>query len=167
MRVLVSAAGRHGATEEIAAQVADVLRSEGLDVDLRPPADVGDLTGVDAVVLGSGVYAGRWVKDARRAVDRLTDLLDGRPVWLFSSGPLGDPPAPDPDDLDVGGVVARTRARGHAVFAGRLDRHGLNLAERAAVRAVKAPEGDFRDWSAVRAWASEVAAELREGQDPR
>jgi menaquinone-dependent protoporphyrinogen IX oxidase len=27
---------------------------------------------------------------------------------------------------------------------------------------VHAPEGDFRDWDAIRAWADEIAAELRD-----
>jgi hypothetical protein len=27
---------------------------------------------------------------------------------------------------------------------------------------VKAPEGDFRDWDAIRQWAHEIATELRE-----
>jgi hypothetical protein len=29
------------------------------------------------------------------------------------------------------------------------------------VKAVKAPDGDFRDWDTIRAWADGIAAELR------
>jgi hypothetical protein len=30
-------------------------------------------------------------------------------------------------------------------------------------KAVKAPEGDFRDWAAIRGWAEGIARELRVG----
>ena len=29
------------------------------------------------------------------------------------------------------------------------------------VKAVKAPDGDFRDWDAINGWADEIADELR------
>jgi menaquinone-dependent protoporphyrinogen oxidase len=43
---------------------------------------------------------------------------------------------------------------------GKLDRSRLGFGERMAVRLVKAPEGDFRDWGAVRGWSKEIAAAL-------
>jgi menaquinone-dependent protoporphyrinogen oxidase len=53
-----------------------------------------------------------------------------------------------------------TRARAHQVFSGKLDRSALSHVERLMVRAPRAPEGDFRDWDAIRAWARAVAAAL-------
>ena len=87
--------------------------------------------------------------------------LAGRPVWLFSSGPLGEPPRPTEDEaVDVAGIVAATGAREHRLFAGRLDRHLLSFRERAVVRAVRAAEGDFRDWDEIDGWADTIAAAL-------
>ena len=51
-------------------------------------------------------------------------------------------------------------ARGHRVFAGRLDASRLSFGERAMVTAMRAPLGDFRDWDAVRAWATEIAGSI-------
>jgi len=56
------------------------------------PKQIQAVDGFDAVVLGSAVYAGHWLKPARELVDRSRDALAARPVWLFSSGPIGDPP---------------------------------------------------------------------------
>jgi menaquinone-dependent protoporphyrinogen oxidase len=81
-------------------------------------------------------------------------------VWLFSSGPVGRPPTPDGDPVDVADLIRRTGAREHHVFSGRLDRSTLGFVERTVSRAVHAPEGDFRDWVEVRAWADHIAAEL-------
>jgi menaquinone-dependent protoporphyrinogen oxidase len=84
------------------------------------------------------------------------------PVWLFSSGPLG-PPAhlvPEGDPADVTELVKLTGALEHRVFAGRLERERLGFAERAVAKAVHAPEGDCRDWSAIDGFAGEIAAQL-------
>jgi len=60
-------------------------------------------------------------------------------------------------------LLAQTGAREHQVFVGRLDKSALGLRERLIARLVKAPEGDFRDWDAIRGWASRIAAALESG----
>ncbi|MBX6341939.1 MAG: flavodoxin [Thermomicrobiaceae bacterium] len=159
MRVLVAAASRHGGTEEIAAAIADELRRAGLDVDLRWPAEVGDLRAYDAVVLGSAVYMGRWLEPARELADRLAASDAHGRVWLFSSGPIGGKPLPD-EAVDVADILAGTGAREHRLFGGRLDRRTLGFAEKALVMALRAPDGDSRDWGAIRAWGQSIAAAL-------
>jgi menaquinone-dependent protoporphyrinogen oxidase len=160
MRVLVTAASKYGATAEIGQAIGEVLGEHGLDPTVVPPERVGGLDGFDAVVVGSAVYAGHWLKPAREPVDRLGGELAGRPVWLFSSGPVGDPPKPDEDPVDVAEVLAATGAREHRVFAGKLLRKQLSFPERAIVSALRVPEGDFRDWAEVRRWATGIADAL-------
>ena len=122
MKVLVAVASRHGSTKEIGAAIAEVLQASGFDVELADPDDVDDLESLDAVVLGSAVYVGRWSASARAFVDRFAGRLAQRPVWLFSSGPGGDPPAPVGDPEEITAVLRRVGARGHRTFPGRLDR---------------------------------------------
>jgi menaquinone-dependent protoporphyrinogen oxidase len=110
MKVLVTAATKYGATAEIAQAIGDALRDHGLDPTVIPPQQVDSLDGYDAVVLGSAVYAGHWLKPARELVDRAGHLAD-RPVWLFSSGPVGDPPKPEEDPVDVAEILTATAAR--------------------------------------------------------
>jgi menaquinone-dependent protoporphyrinogen oxidase len=161
MRVLVTAATKYGATGEIARAIGEVLAEHGLDPTVVPPEQVDRLDGYDAVVLGSAVYAGHWLKPARELVDSFGGELAERPVWLFSSGPVGDPPKPEEGPLDVADVLAATGAREHRVFAGKLVRKHLSLPERAIVSALRVPQGDFRDWAEIRRWAAEVAGALR------
>jgi menaquinone-dependent protoporphyrinogen oxidase len=161
MKVLVTVASKHGSTMEIAASLADTLRETGLDVTLKPVEEVASMEGVDAVVLGSAVYAGRWLGAATRLVEGHRQELLARPVWLFSSGPIGAPPKPDGDPADAAIMVERTAARGHRLFAGRIDRSDLGFAERAVVRVVGAAEGDYRPWDEISAYAREIATELR------
>jgi len=161
MKVLVAAATKHGATGEIAQAIGDALRDQGLDPTVLEPEQVDTVAGYDAVVLGSAVYAGHWLKAARELVARCGNGLAARPVWLFSSGPIGDPPKPEEDPVDVAKVLATTRAREHRLFAGKLVRKQLAFPERAIVSALRVPEGDFRDWPAITGWAAGIATALR------
>jgi menaquinone-dependent protoporphyrinogen oxidase len=163
MRVLVTAATKYGATAEIAQMIAEVLADRGLEPTVVPPEQVEGVDGYDAVVLGSAVYAGHWRKPARELVNRCGTALAERPVWLFSSGPVGDPPKPEEDPVDVAEIVAATKAREHRVFAGKLVKRQLGFGEKAMVVALRVPEGDFRDWAEIKGWASEIADSLRSG----
>jgi len=161
MTILIAAASKYGATEEIAAAIGRVLSERGLETDTPCLADVGDLAEYDAVVLGSAVYAGQWLEPARRFVDEHRDELADRPTWLFSSGPIGDPPRPsDEKAVQIEPIAAATRARDHRVFAGKLDRSVLSFPERALVFAFRAAEGDYRDWDSIAVWAHEIADAL-------
>ena len=164
MTVLVSAATKHGATLEIAEEIAAGLVRRGIAAQARDAASVSSLDGFGAFVLGSAVYAGHWLAPARDLVERHFPDAAGRPVWLFSSGPVGAPdPKPEGDPVEVAGVLEATSAREHRVFAGRIDRDRLGFAERAIVKALRAPEGDFRDWAAIDAFAGEIATAIKSG----
>jgi menaquinone-dependent protoporphyrinogen oxidase len=126
----------------------------------HPPDEVVALNAYDAVVLGSAVYAGRLLEPARSFIDQHAVELAGLPVWLFSSGPIGDPPLPAEVPPEAATLAERTGARGYHSFSGRLARGQLGFLERTVTKALRAPEGDFRDLDAIRAWADEIAAAL-------
>jgi menaquinone-dependent protoporphyrinogen oxidase len=160
VKVLVSAASKHGSTDEVARTIAEVLTESGHSAVVAAPETLTSLNGFDAAVIGSAVYYGKWMDAAKTFVDRHAASFDGRPVWLFSVGPLGDPPKPEADPVDIPALVAKTRAREHRVFTGRLDKGRLSLGEKIIVRGVRAAEGDFRQWDEIRAWAREIADAL-------
>jgi menaquinone-dependent protoporphyrinogen oxidase len=177
MQVLVAYASRHGATRGIAERVAQTLERSGIPTTLRPARDVRSVKDYDAVVVGSAAYAFHWLKEATGLVRRHRDTLAGRPVWLFSSGPLGT----DTIDKDGHDVREATRPRefaeldeaihprGIRVFHGAWDPAAkpIGLMER-VMRLMPAarnalPAGDFRDWVDIEGWAEEIARELRNG----
>jgi menaquinone-dependent protoporphyrinogen oxidase len=164
-RVLVTAASKAGATAEIARAIAGVLGERGLDVSLTPPEQVSTISDFDAVVLGSAVYRGHWLMPARRLVQETRDALTERPVWLFSSGPIGDPARKlvqrmGEDLLEISELVELARAREHRMFPGKLEKDKLSFRQRAALFPYRGLEGDFRDWSEIQAWASQIADAL-------
>jgi menaquinone-dependent protoporphyrinogen oxidase len=163
MKVLVTAATKYGATAEIAEAIGEVLRERGLDTTVVPPEQVQAVDDYDAVVLGSAVYAGHWLSPAKELVDRSGDALAARPVWLFSSGPLGDPPKPEEDPVDVAELMQTTKAREHRVFAGKIVKHQLSFPEKALMVAFRVKDGDFRDWEEIKGWAAGIAEAQRPG----
>ena len=174
MSTLVVYASKHGATQGIAKRIAARLQQAGQQAEARPVASVDHLAGYDAFVVGSAVYAAHWQKEAAAFVQRNRTVLATKPVWLFSSGPLGTEAtdvkgrdltvAAEPKEIaEFKGVIG---PKGHRVFFGALDPGKLGFSERAirklpAARAML-PEGDFRDWTEIDAWARDIAHELAE-----
>jgi menaquinone-dependent protoporphyrinogen oxidase len=172
MSILITYASKHGSTQQIAERIAERLRANGLEATVQPMTAVNDLAGYDAFVIGSAVYFGSWLGEAREFVQRHRGALAGRPVWLFSSGPLGtsttDAQEHDLLDAAIPAEIAAYRhaiqPRDHRVFFGALDHTRLGFIER-LLRALPAGrellvEGDARDWAAIESWAASIAQEL-------
>jgi len=162
MKVLVTAASRHGSTGEIASIIARILQASNITADVRDPETITSVDVYDAVILGSAVYSGRWLEPARGFAVRHADDLASRPVFLFSSGPLGDPPRPPVETADALDVEIMTGAMDLQVFPGRLVARGLDLPERIAAARMHAPQGDFRPWDDILDWTRAIARYLEE-----
>jgi menaquinone-dependent protoporphyrinogen oxidase len=160
MSVLVTCASKHGSTREIGHRIAERLRERGVDVDERPISDETDPAAYDAVVLGSAVYAGSWMKEASGFARRHDAALSERPTWLFSSGPTGTGGEHAVSDRQMDRLRESVHPRDHRVFGGVLDPDALGYVERKVIKMVKAPEGDFRDWQAISSYADGIADAL-------
>ncbi len=161
MNILIAVASKHGSTVGIGELIAAELRSMDINAEPRDLTEVTEFGSYDAAIVGSAVYMGRWMSEAIEFVRRHEAALRQIPVWLFSSGPLGeDQPQPPGDPQHLDELMVTARARGHRIFSGRLNKDHLGLGERLIVKAVHAPSGDFRDWDAIREWALEIGTEL-------
>lgn len=165
-KVLVAYTSKYGATAEIAVRIGEKLRQAGLQVDVLPVKSVSDVTGYNAVILGSAVYIGQWRKEAIKFLVANEGQLTKQPVWLFSSGPTGKG---DPLELTKGWkfpsklkpVIEHITPHDVSVFNGAIDTKKLDFIEKFLIRMVKAPVGDFRDWDAINAWSNAIAKELK------
>jgi menaquinone-dependent protoporphyrinogen oxidase len=172
MKAIVVYASKYGSTKGIAEFITEKLQQRGILAEVQDVEAIHDLGGFDAFVIGSAVYMTHWLKEATEFVMQNRTVLASRPVWLFSSGPLGTEPK-DAQGRDLRVVsepkeIAEFREaispRDHRVFFGALDSGRLGVAHRMtrklpAARAAL-PEGDFRDWKDIEAWASSIAQAL-------
>jgi menaquinone-dependent protoporphyrinogen oxidase len=160
MKLLIAVSSKHGSTREIAGSIGQTVREAGIEVDVVDAQDVESVAPYDAVIVGSAVHMGRWMGPARNLVNGSADVLRTRPVWLFSSGPLGRDII-DPADAAQGRkLLELVGGREHRVFAGKADKQRLGFVERRILSMVKNPYGDHRDWAAIREWATTIATEL-------
>jgi menaquinone-dependent protoporphyrinogen oxidase len=178
MKVLVAYASKAGSTKGIAEFIGEKLRERGVVVDVQEVSSVHGAEGYDAFVIGSAVYMFHWTKEAKQFVLRNKTLLASRPVWLFSSGPVGlqetDSKGRNLRDVTVSGpkeadeLMEAARARDHRVFFGALYGNKLGgatgfifkLIRRNKATRESMPDGDFRDWNEIEAWTNNIAGAL-------
>ena len=161
MTLLIAYASKHGSTQGIAERIAEKLRQLGKKAETRSVDTVEDPESYEALVIGSAIYYGSWLKEATEWVHRNQAVLAQHPVWLFSVGPLGtEVHDAEQQPKEMTEFQQAIRPREQRIFFGALDHSHLSFAERVMVKAVRAPEGDFRDWQAIDAWAASIAQDL-------
>jgi menaquinone-dependent protoporphyrinogen oxidase len=165
MKVLVTTASKHGATAEIGSVIGSLLETEHFKVDVLPPDEVESVEAYDAIVLGSGVYAGHWLKQAKEFVERHEAALKDKPLFVFSSGPVGEPPKESDEPAEARSLETSLRPIDSRVFGGRITGSQLGSFEKLIVKVVKAPMADDRPWEEIAAWAKEIARYLNADED--
>ena len=161
MHILVTAASKHGATDEVADAIARRIEASGITVDRLAPADVTSVADYDAVVVGSAVYILQWMPEAHDFMERFKDELPAGRGWAVSVGMNGVPKHSRQDGSRVGPLLTHVKCRDLHTFAGRYKPSLLSLRERSVARLAGVVEGDFRDWEAVDQWADEIVEALK------
>ena len=169
-RVLVAYASKYGSTQEVAGVIAETLRENGLMVDLEPVKNVKSLEEYAAVALGAPLYMLHWRKDVRSFLSRHREALTKRQVAIFSLGPLHDN---EEEWKEVRSQLDKELAKfpwltpiDVEIFGGKFDPEKLRFPDNLIVRLPasplhKMPASDVRDWTAIRAWASNLAVQLQ------
>jgi menaquinone-dependent protoporphyrinogen oxidase len=167
-KILVTYASRTGFTRGVAEAIGQTLAEGGMPVEVRPMADVTDLTPYRAVVAGSAIRGNQWLPEAMRFVQANRTELARKPFATFlvcmtlaiANGKYREQVR---DFLQP--VRALVRPVSEGLFAGALDiRKVPSFRDKVGFRLSVAfgvwQEGDHRDWSAIRAWAAELAPRL-------
>lgn len=158
-KVLVAYASKAGSTMEVAQALGEELTKRGYAVDVMPFKQVGDLENYSGFVLGSAIRVGAWLPEAAKFIEQHQAALAQKPVALFAVhlNNLGD----DPASREARQAYLAPQRKlitpiSEALFAGVGDLSKLSFLERLISKAVKSPEGDFRDWTAIRGWGQSI-----------
>jgi menaquinone-dependent protoporphyrinogen oxidase len=150
-RVLVAHASKYGSVEEVARYIGAVLRDQGVACSVVPAREAEHVVDYDLVVLGTGLYMGRLHREARRFLKRHHADLADIPFAVFAMGPLSSEPEEKEKvrpQLEHGlERFPDVRPRVRAIFGGVID------PEKMSFPFSHMPEGDYRDWDEIRAFA--------------
>jgi len=157
--VLVCYATRYGSTGEIASIIADELQKHHHTTRVSPISEIIEIEPADAVVIGSPVYMGKWLAEAREFVRKFQDTLRTRPIAVFSVGYT----IRDQMREDTGSgqdvllpIKALIFPLSEGSFAGRVDPDSMTLADREVTKMAGVMPGDFIDPVSVRDWAQRL-----------
>ena len=158
-RILVTFATRNGSTAEIAQAIGKELASAGHTVDVTEMNAVSSLKDYTAVVIGAPLYMGSIDGAAGKFVKQYSEHLSGLPVAAFAVGLA--PKSPEPSAVEMAMIAQKKSLEpltpvSSVLFAGKLDPAKVNFVMRKFLEMAKIPAGDFRDWSAIAAWAREL-----------
>jgi menaquinone-dependent protoporphyrinogen oxidase len=162
--VLVAYATKSGCTKGVAEKIGETLEADGFDVDVASVQDSPNPSSYGAVIVGSGARAGSWLGAAKKWVSRNSDALKGRPVAFFTAC-LTMKSEPEKAD-DVRGYTDKLLEETgvepfeYGTFAGWFVPEEFGFLERTMLEKFDSPQGDFRDWDAIAAWAKRVEAGL-------
>ncbi len=167
-KILVVYGTGTGCTAGIAERIGAKLTETGATVEVVSAKDAPAAAGYDAVVVGSGVRAGSWHKAAKEWVAANAGTLkagatEAIPVAFFTAClTMADPEKADQVRVYTDALIAETGVEPVDVglFAGWNEPKEFPFVERTILKLMKAPTGDFRDWNAIDAWATEVAGKL-------
>lgn len=161
MKVLVTAASPKGTSDPIAQRIYSTLQRHGVDAHHRHPQDVVSVAEFDAVIIGSALHNGRWLRPAVNLVDRQAPQLRQRKVWLFSSGSTAEPVANRLHSLELAKVKAKAAAVEHRIFPGAMGGEVLEFAGAAMVAPLLKPAEGAYDTDQARRWAAGIVRTLR------
>ncbi|MGO9118874.1 MAG: flavodoxin domain-containing protein [Desulfomonilaceae bacterium] len=159
--VLVTYASKYGSTGGVADAIGKELCAKGVNADVVLIKNAGNVSSYQGVVIGSAIYKGRWMSEAIDFVNKNQDILGQMPVAYFLvcmtlSRPTEKNRTQVLSYMDhVLKVVPKIKPVSIGAFAGALNYSNLDWLTKKIMKSKGSPEGDFRDWNAIRTWARE------------
>jgi menaquinone-dependent protoporphyrinogen oxidase len=171
-RVLVAYASDCGSTGGVAEAIGQVLCETGTAVDVRLVENVRDLSSYQAAVVGSAIHSSKWLPEAMKFVETYQKVLSQMPVayfvtclTLYKSNETTRRIAKSYLD-PVLDAVPQVKPVEMGFFAGVLDYSKLSFMVRLVMKSKMkkkgVPEGDHRNWDAIRSWTKGLHTKLLE-----
>ncbi len=174
LRALVVYGTRWGGTVKVAEKIGDVLSNQGIPTRIVDAKNPPDIKQYDLVIVGSGISAGNWTKDAVCFLKNNAAELRKKKTALFVSCGAVEKEDQKERDADYDlllGAVARKYGLSpvsYGFFGGILDfKAKYTLFEGLIVTLSKnklrrlgidtSKPYDFRDWNQIEAWAKTIA----------
>ena len=159
-QILVAYATGSGSTGEVAEAIAAEIEKEGLTTVVKDVSEIETAVSYSGVVMGSSIRMGRWLPEAVACLEKVQADLANKPVAYFTTclTMVEDTKENRQIVLDymepLQKIAPDVTPIGLGLFAGALD------PARRAIMVGGGPQGDYRNWQAIRAWANEVGKRM-------
>jgi menaquinone-dependent protoporphyrinogen oxidase len=158
-KILIAYASRLGSTGGVAQAIGEELTARGNVVDVKLIKAVQDLSSYGTILVGSAVRMGRWLPEAAGFLEQNADSLASKSIFYFTVCMTMYEDTPE-NRTRAQAITSAARALRAPVaegfFGGLMDYGKLSFLEQTILRAKKTPEGDFRDWGAIRTWGKQI-----------
>jgi menaquinone-dependent protoporphyrinogen oxidase len=163
-RILVTYASRYGSSAEIAERIGEVLADAGQPNEVLSVEKVEQVEDYGAVVIGGAIYSGEWPSDLTEFIEEHEATLRQLPVAFFIVALRLREDSEEMrrtvlETVDKYRVMLQPVSIG--LFAGVMDYSKLSSIVRLQMKTKNLPEGDFRDWDAIEAWATSLPESLK------
>lgn len=169
-KVLIGYASFCGTTGGVAEAIGQVLCDRGATVDVRLVKNVSNISHYDAAVIGSAVRSSSWRPEAIAFVERNKETLSRIPVGYFLTclalyeDTEGSRRVAKSYMEPILNAVPTVQPLDIGLFAGVLDYSKLpwmyRMVMKYKMKKKGVPEGDFRNWEAIRAWTEGLYSSL-------
>jgi menaquinone-dependent protoporphyrinogen oxidase len=167
-KILIAYASACGSTGGVAEAIGQGLCEQGAQVDVRLIKNIRDISFYDGIVLGSPVRQASWLPEALSFLQKNQESLSRIPVAYFLTCLTLYRDSEENRSIVRGYLdpvlksTPSVQPIGLGLFAGTLDYSKLSLPYRMVMKSkmkkLEIPEGDFRNWGAIRAWAKGLGA---------
>jgi len=176
-KILIAYASRGGSTASIAHAIAETLIECGIMVDVYPMQDIHDISPYSAVIAGSAIQKSRWLPEAMHFMKQYQTELAQKPFATFLvclALAVKDQQRQIQAQKQASNWLQPIRdlvnPLSEGMFAGVLDLSKIPIVYRILFRVVIAlgffAEGDYRDWDAIRQWATTLSEKLLMNASP-
>lgn len=160
--ILISYASRYGSTQKIASYLAKTLERETGKTQLQAIDDVVSIKAFDTLIIGSGLYLGKWLDEATEFLDSFKTQLSEKQVWLFSTGSpeeaLTLKGSSYPENLKR--PLGYFEPMDIATFSTKIDARQFNLEDYLLLQRMQVLEADNHNWQNIKLWGQSIAAKL-------
>ncbi len=158
-KVLIAYASKYGSTGGVADAIGKELCAGGISADVSLIKNARNIGSYQGVVIGSAIYMGKWMSEAVDFVKKNRDVLRRMPVAYFLvcmtlSQPTEKKRAEVLAYMDpILKEVPEIKPVALGTFAGAMHYSNLSWIYKKILESKGTPEGDYRDWNAIRSWA--------------
>jgi menaquinone-dependent protoporphyrinogen oxidase len=167
-RMLVAYGSQYGSTGGVADAIGKAINDQGVAVDVRRVNNELDISAYDAAIIGAPVISSEWMSDAVDFVSANREALADIPTAVFLTGmELALTQDIESSQASMAALLENTvtpiiQPIEYGLFAGALDYSNMTPAMRVLYRVFSEDDtdGDYRDFSAIYAWAEAIAPRL-------